>query len=674
MDKSEVKRRIAQLIKVIEHHSHLYHVKDQPEISDEAYDSLVRELESLEAQYPDLARPDSPTQRVGGVPIEKFEKVQHEKPMLSLNGVFSDQELKEWAERLERHLKKEEGLTLDLRKEAFYCDLKMDGLAVELIYTDGVLRQGSTRGDGNVGEDISQNLKTISSIPLKLKGNGLPRELTVRGEAYLSKIQFEKINKNLAKSGAKTYANPRNLAAGSLRQLDPKVTAGRKLDFFAYYLDNPDAEYGSKSKEYEALNQLGFQTNPKGKAVKSFEEVLEHYQKLTRERERLEYEIDGMVITLNSSVLYKRAGVIGRAPRGAVAYKFQAAEKTTKVNDVIVQIGRTGVLTPVAVLEPVEVGGVIVKRATLHNFDEIERLDLKVGDTVIVQRAGDVIPKITKVVAEMRSGKEKKVEVPKTFEGSKVIREGVYYRCPDPELGIRKREQLYHFVSRKAFNIEGMGPKIIDRFFEEGMIANAADIFQLEAKEIQALERFGERSAQNLVTEIEEAKVITLPRFLFALGIQHVGEETAEILANEFQAHSMQELMRKAEKLSQEKLESLSDIGPIVARSISGWFQNRRNIQLLQKLDAQGIKISYQKKRAATKFEGKTFVLTGSLESLARDEAKEKIRLLGGATSSSVSKSTDYLIAGKDPGSKYDKAKKLGVKILDEDDFLKLLR
>ncbi len=671
MDKKTAKERIDALKKLINHHRYLYHVLDKQEMSDSALDSLKKELFDLEQQFPDLVTPDSPTQRVGGKPLKEFKKVKHETLMLSLNDAFSEEDVRDWWRRLCDHLGE------DVKPEV-YCDLKMDGLAIELVYENGFLAQGSTRGDGEVGEDILTNLRTIEAIPLKLEVSK-PAKIIVRGEVFLTRKEFARINKQIEKEDGKPFANPRNLAAGSLRQLDPSITAGRKLDFYAYGL--PDDSIKTRKEEYERLREYGVKTNPNGRVVKSLEEVFEFHREIAKKRAKLDYEIDGIVLSVNDREVLLRAGVIGKAPRAMLAYKFPAQEKTTVVEDIIVQVGRTGALTPVAVMTPVEVGGVVVKHSTLHNADEIDRLGLKIGDTVIVSRAGDVIPKIIRVLPELRPKNARAFKMPDTcpYDGSKVVRDGVAYRCPNPQCGARHRENLYHFVSRLAFNIEGLGSKIIDRFLDEGLITDASDIFTLEAKEMQVLERFGEKSAQNIVAEVASKKTVTLPRFIYALGIIHVGEETAIALARELTTHNKQlttpkDVLKALGGLTLEELQLVPDIGPKVSQSIYDWFEEKRNIHLMEKLDTVGIKITpYEVRSTNQKLSGKSFVLTGTLASMSRDEAKQKIRTLGGDVVESVSKKTSYVVAGDKPGSKLEKAKTLGVEVLDEQEFLKLI-
>ena len=666
MDKKQAKERIEHLKKTINHHRYLYHVLDKEEISAEALDSLKKELFDLEQQYPDLITQDSPTQRIGGEPLKEFEKVTHKDRMNSLNDAFSEQDVRDWFKRLENYL----GHSV---KPEFYCDLKMDGLAVELLYENGIFIQGSTRGDGVVGEDITQNLKTVEAIPLKLE-NTPPYNLYVRGEVFLTKKEFERINKEQKKKGEKLYANPRNIAAGSLRQLDPKVTASRKLNFYAYNLKN---NYATHAEEYKALKSYGISPNTEGKVVHSIEEVLAFHREIEKKREKFPYEIDGIVVTVNSNEIYEKAGVVGKAPRAAIAYKFSPKEATTIVIGIKVQVGRTGVLTPVANLKPVEVGGITISHATLHNFDEIERLGLKIGDTVIVSRAGDVIPKINKVLKELRTGKERTFHTPDhcPIDDSKVIKDGVAHRCSNPQCGAVRREFLYHFVSRKAFNIDGLGPKIIDRFIDEGLISEAVDIFKLKKGDVEVLERFGEKSAENIEREINARKKIDLARFIYSLGILHVGEETAQLLARQVIAKlKINDLINYFSKISIEDLQGINDIGPIVAKSIYDWFHNKKNIKLLEDLEAAGISVSVPSiKTSDLKLTGKTFVLTGTLKSMSRDEAKEKIRSIGGEINESVSKKTDYIVVGENPGSKLDRAKALGIKVLEEKELLKIL-
>ncbi len=690
----EARRRVQKLKEEINHYRYAYHVLDQELISDEALDSLKKELFDLENQFPSLITPDSPTQRVGGEPQKAFRKVAHETPMLSFNDAFSEEDMRAWKKRLENHL----GEELQQKKSAplFFCELKIDGLAVELVYENGMLVEGSTRGNGEVGEDITKNLKTIDAIPLKLLNldevkNNLERmnldadsyalnrkRLVVRGEVFLTRKEFDRINREQARKGEKPYANPRNIAAGSIRQLNPKITASRNLDSFQYDIVT-DIGQKTHEEEHELLKAFGFKTNPYNESAQSLEEVLVFREKWDKKREKLSYEIDGVVVIVNDNKYFARGGVIGKAARSAMAYKFSPKEATTVIKNIKVQVGRTGVLTPVAELRPVQVGGVTIAHATLHNFEEIERLGLRIGDTVIVKRAGDVIPQVTKVLVKLRTGKEKKFEIPKKcpVDGSSIKHEGALYRCSNSRCGARLRENLYHFVSRSAFDIRGLGAKIIDRFIDEGLITDAADIFTLEKGDIEVLERFGEKSAENITQEIREKKKIPAWRFLYALGILHVGTETAHLLADFARdAEGVKNISGLAscfEKASEKRLQELPDIGPKVAQSIAVWFKERRNRKLLGELEKAGVEIVFEKKSAGEKLKGKSFVFTGTLDSMTREEAQEKVRELGGNVSESVSKKTGYVVVGADPGSKAEKAKKLGVKVLDEQEFKNLL-
>ncbi len=678
MNKNEVRKRIEKLREAINHYRYNYAVFDKSLISDEALDSLKKELFDLEQQFPDLITPDSPTQRVAGEPLKEFAKARHEQPMISLNDAFSEPDMTDWLERLKNFF----GRPV---QQEFYCELKIDGLAIELVYENGILVQGSTRGDGLIGEDVTQNLKTVEAIPLKLNilniKSKISNRIVVRGEVFLTTKEFERINKEQIKAGEKSYVNPRNLAAGTIRQLDPKIAAARRLDSFAYAMVT-DLGQKKHSEEHEILQQLGFKTNVHNKLVNSFSEVLKFRHYWEEHRVKLPYEIDGTVVILNDNAEFATAGIIGKAPRGAIAYKFSAKEKTTKVKEIIVQVGRTGALTPVAVLEPAEVGGITITHATLHNFDEIQRLGVKIGDTVIVSRAGDVIPKVIKVLKELRTGQEKEFHMPVKcpVDGSKVVKDGVIYRCSNKACGARHKENLYHFVSRAAFNIEGLGPKIIDRFLDEGLISDAADIFTLQKGDIEVLERFGEKSAENIVKEVSEKKKITLPRFIYSLGILHVGEETAQLLAQKIsnlksKISEPNEVLDFFKKISSEQLQEIRDIGPKVAQSIYDWMRDARNTKLVNKLNKVGVEIEIFKQASrGGKLKGLSFVLTGTMESMSREAAKEKIRALGGDVSESVSKKTSYVIAGTEPGSKLVKAGKLGVKVLDEKKFLELLK
>ncbi|MDP3999741.1 MAG: NAD-dependent DNA ligase LigA [bacterium] len=682
MIKQQAKERIEKLKKEIEKYRHAYHVLDRSLISDEALDSLKKELFDLEQQFPDLITSDSPTQRVGGQPLKEFKKVKHERPMLSFNDAFSKEDMEDWLTRIENYL----GRKIKSTEKTFYCELKIDGLAIELEYENGIFVRGSTRGDGLIGEDITQNLKTVEAIPLKLEIRNskleIPSRLVVRGEVFMTRKEFARINKENEKRGEKVFANPRNMAAGSVRQLDPKVTASRKLDSFAYDVVGGDFQYHEDEHEY--LKQLGFKINPHNKHVQGMEDVFEFWEYWPQRREKLNYEIDGVVIMVNLNKEWEDAGIIGKAPRAGIAFKFSPKEATTVIEDIKVQIGRTGTLTPVAILKAVQVGGITITHATLHNLDEIQRLGARIGDTVIVSRAGDVIPKITKVLKELRPRGAKEFEMPKKCpaDGSPVVREGVFYRCGNKDCGGQLKERLYHFVSKGAFNLDGLGPKIIDRLLDEGLISDAADIFTVKEGDIAVLERFGEKSAQNVIREVSEKKKVSLSRFIYSLGILHVGEETSRLLAeqaiakikNQKSKIKITDLLDYFENVSLEDLQKIPDVGPAVARSIYKYFQDKKHQDLIKKFDQVGIELTTEGLKAkSSKLKALTFVLTGSLKSMSRDQAKEKVRQLGGEISESVSKQTSYVVVGADPGSKYKKANKLGVKILDEREFLKLV-
>jgi DNA ligase (NAD+) len=704
MSKEEAKNRIEQLKKTINYYRYAYHVLDKSLISDSALDSLKKELFDLEMQYPDLITPDSPTQRVGGKPLKEFKKVYHDTPMISFDDAFSETDMKEWLSRLENFLK----IELKPHNDLFYCELKIDGLAIELIFENGLFIQGATRGDGLVGEDVTQNLKTIEAIPLKLLDkeeveknlinlnlkkflflteNWPPQRLVVRGEVFMSKKEFERINRNQEKLNQKVFANPRNMAAGSIRQLDPKVTLSRKLDSFEYDITTLNYKIGSKTVSFLdkiethelkhlLLKAFGFKTNPNNRPASSLQEVFAFRDYWENHRDKIDYEIDGTVVILNNNELFEAAGVIGKAPRGAIAYKFAPKEATTVVEDIKIQVGRTGTLTPVAVLKPVKVGGITITHATLHNFDQIKRLDVRIGDTVVVSRAGDVIPYITEVLKRMRNGKEKVFKVPKVcpIDGAKLIKEGVYYRCSNPNCGARHLEFLKHFVSEGAFNIKGLGEKNINRFVNEGLIFDAADIFNLKEEDIASLERFGEKSAKKIVDEIQNHKKISLDKFIYSLGILHIGEETARTLAKYFNIPKINigKFISEFSKKSVEDFQNIPDIGPVVAKSLYDWFHSAKNIEFLKKLESSGIEIlSIQQN--SSKLENKTFVITGTLSSFSREGIKEKIRSLGGKVSESVSRQTDYVVVGDNPGSKLEMAKKYNIKTLSESEFLKMI-
>jgi len=672
MVKQEAKKRIAKLRKLINRHNYLYHVLDKPELSDAVFDSLKHELYKLEQKYPDLTTLDSPTQRVSGQALDKFTKVRHKKRMLSLEDVFYTEELEAWQERIQK--------LVPGKKITYFTELKIDGFAITLTYRDGVFFQGATRGDGRIGEDVTQNLKTINSIPLKLEiHKKLPSEidkkvkkllekgeLEIRGEVYMTNESFEKVNQERKKQDLSLYANPRNTAAGSIRQLDPKIAASRQLDFLAYDIVT-DLGQSTHSQDHQIARGLGFRTG-QDQECSGLDGVVRFWQKIKRTRNSLPYQIDGIVVNVNSNQTFEKLGIVGKAPRGAIAFKFPAKEATTIVKDIVVQVGRTGALTPVAHLKPVRLGGILITRATLHNEDEIKRLDVRIGDTVVIQRAGDVIPDVAKVIKKLRTGREKKFKMPKKCpicSGPVIRPQGeVVHRCTNRKCGSIQRQQISHFVSKKGFEVEGLGPKIISQLMDQGLISNPADLFSLTQGDLIPLERFEEKSADNLIKAIEESKKISLAKFIHGLGIRHVGEETAINLAHYFGS------LKKLEKANLEELSKVKDIGRVVAQSVFRWFNNRANKELIDQLIARGVEIS-KLKTVKRKLTGQTFVLTGELNKFTREQTKERIRELGGDISGSVSSQTDFVVVGENPGSKYQKAKKLGVKILEEKEFLK---
>ena len=684
ISKEDVKKRIAKLKSEINHHRYLYHALDKVEISDAALDSLKNELFKLEMEYPEFITADSPTQRVGGKPLDKFAKVKHSQPMISLFDAFSKQDIKDWETRISKLVP---GERLD-----YYCELKLDGLAMALKYERGLFTVGATRGDGKVGENVTQNLRTIESIPLQLripdevefKKIGLDNkqitdvkkalengEMEVRGEAIMTLKVLHELNKKYEKEGKPILANPRNGAAGSIRQLDAKLTAERKLDFYAYALVN-DFGFKKHGDTFLLLQLLGFKVLHHNQYCPDITAVIEFHNHWEKNRGKLPFEVDGVVVKVNNLSLWSKLGIVGKGPRFMMAFKFAAEQVTTKIKDVVWQVGRTGMLTPTAVSEPVRVGGVTVSHATLHNMDEIERLGLKIGDTIIIERAGDVIPKVVQSLPNLRSGHEKEIKVPLKCPmcDSEVVKVPgeVAYRCANTECYAVNLRRLTHWASKGAVNIDGLGPKIIEQLEKEGLVGDVSDFYTLEEGDLKPLERFADKSVKNLIKAINDRKEIELAKFIFGLGIRHVGEETAIVLANHFGS------LEKIANASFEELDNLPDFGGVMARSVYDWFRDKHNLNLLKKLAANGVIAKEVKKvKKDLIFEGKSVVLTGSLSGLTRDEAKAKIRELGGDISSSVSKKTDLVIAGVEPGSKYEKAVELGIKIIDEEEFFKLI-
>ncbi len=665
-------RRLAKeaeaLREKIRHHEYRYFALDQPEISDAAFDRLVEKLKKLEAEHPELQTPDSPTQRVGGAPREGFQQVRHKTPMVSLDNAFSFETLGEF----DRRVRELTGRS----KIDYVAEHKFDGLSMSLLYEDGALVRGVTRGDGTTGEDVTPNVRTIRSIPLTidaalLKKAGIPADFEVRGEAIMSKKAFQELNLQQGEQGGKIFANPRNAAAGSIRMLDPKITASRKLDFFAYYV-LVDGRYPKKrlSEILPALATVRFKASEDWKLCHSLEDAQKYIEIWDSRRETLEYEIDGIVVKVDEVSLQNELGFTAKAPRWAIAYKYPAHQETTVVNQIAVSVGRTGVLTPVAFLEPVQIGGVTVSRSTLHNMDEIERLGLHAGDTVLVERAGEVIPHVLQVV---KHGKEeKRFRMPEKCPecGTKIHKdeEGVAYRCVNVSCPARRRELLLHFASRDAMNIDGLGDKLVDQLVENGIVKDFADLYRLDVDTLAGLERMAEKSAKNLIDEIAASKRNSLARLINALGIRFVGERTAELLAAHFGS------MEKLAEASTEELRCVSEVGPKVAEGILEFFSESANRKLIDRLRAAGVNM--REERAApksAKFAGMTFVFTGTLANHTREAAEALVAAHGGKAGSSVSKKTSYVVVGTDPGSKYDKAKSLGVPILDEVQFEKLL-
>jgi len=664
-----VRQRVEQLRADIERHNYRYHVLDDPEIPDSTFDRMVRELRELEAEHPELVTPDSPTQRVGGAPVEAFAQVRHRVPMLSLDNAFSSDEVIAFDRRIRERLETE-------REIQYACEPKLDGLAVSLTYRHGSLEVASTRGDGMVGEDVTHNIRTIQSVPLRLTGEGHPEVLDVRGEVLMSIAGFQEMNRRAEANGEKVFVNPRNAAAGSLRQLDPRLAASRPLEIFFYGAAVAEGASlpGRHSEVLAALRNWGLRTSPHARVAEGVEGLIAYYAEIGAKRAKLRYQIDGVVYKVDSLALQRELGFVARAPRWAIAHKFPAEEEMTTVRAIDWQVGRTGALTPVARLEPIFVGGATVANATLHNIDELQRKDVRVGDTVVLRRAGDVIPEVVRVVPEKRPADAVPERLPdkcpvcgsdvEREEGESVARCTGALVCP-----AQLKETLRHFASRRAMDIEGMGDKIVEQIVDQGLVKDAADFYRLRAEALAGLERMGEKSAAKLTQSLERSKDSTLPRFLFALGIRDVGEATADALARHFRS------LDRLRQSSIEEIEEVPDVGPVTAAHVHAFLHEPRNARVIDALVELGVRWPDMPavEAGSKELEGRTFVLTGKLSSLSRDEAGDLVRARGGTVSGSVSKKTDYVVVGEDAGSKLQKATELGLKILDEDAFLALM-
>jgi DNA ligase (NAD+) len=658
MEKEKVNKKIEKLRKQIRHHNHKYYVEDNPEIADYEYDQLVKELEELEDQFPEFITPDSPTQRVSGEPVSEFPNVEHKTQMLSLDNTYNFDELREFHKRV---LKK-------IPDCKYVVEPKIDGLGVALVYEDGIFLRGTTRGDGKVGEDVTLNPKTIHSIPLKVDDERF-ENCEVHGEVFMSLSGFKKMNKDREKNAEPVFANPRNASAGSIRQLDPKIPASRPLDIYIYFLSYLEGlGFYTHWESLSAMKKAGFKINPLVKLCNTLDEVIEYCNELEEKRDDLDYEIDGAVIKVDSFEKQRTLGATTKHPRWAIAYKFKARQATTKLLDIRIQVGRTGALTPVAVLEPVELGGVTVSRATLHNEDEVRRKGLRIGDTVLVERSGDVIPQVVKAIEYKRTGDEKEFRMPtKCPECGGVVErpEGeARWRCQNLQCPAQLRRRISHFAAKGAMDIEHLGPETVDKLLEVKLIDTLDDLYSLKKEELLELEGFEEKSAENLLNAIKDSKTQELSRLIFGLGIRHVGQYTAQLLAGYFGSLDALSIAMGYQ------LEGIKGIGKESAESVLNFFADEDNKKLIQALKAKGISPT---QNISGPLEGKQFVFTGSMENITRGEAKEMVEKMGGMVSGSISKNTDFVVVGEKPGSKFEKAKKLGIKILDEEEFQKLL-
>ena len=666
MNKDEAEKRIVILRQDINYHNHRYYILDSPEVSDANYDSMMRELEALEKEFPDLLSEDSPTQKVGAPPLEAFGTLEHSVPMLSLQNAMNEEELRDFDRKIKRFLK----IDSDIE---YMAELKMDGLAVELVYENGLFIEASTRGDGIRGEDVTLNLKTVRSIPLSFRKNKdkkIPQKITVRGEVFLGLEPFNRLNREREDAGEPTFANPRNAAAGSLRQLDSTITAKRPLDIYCYGIGEAiGIDFLSHGEVLQSLSNLGLKVNPLAKKCNNIDEAVQYFAQMREYRAELPYEIDGIVVKVNSLNLQTELGEISRSPRWAIACKFPPSQENSVVKDIIASVGRTGALTPVAILEPVKVGGVIVSRATLHNQDEVDRKDVRIGDTVVIQRAGDVIPEVVTVIKSKRphSSSAYKLPVACPVCSGKIIREDAFYRCINISCPAQLKESIRHFASKEGMNIDGLGFKHIEQMVDKGLIKDAADLYYLTMDKLLTLERFAEKSAGNILDSVEKSRKTTLPRFIYSLGVRNVGSYTAKLLAREFGS------VKALKETSLEKLLQIKDIGPEIADTVTGFFKEEKNCLLVDRLLSGGIDIGKTEQEVGNSLAGKVFVLTGSLARMTRSEAKALIEAEGGKVSGSVSRKTDYVVAGSEAGSKLDKAQQLGVAILNEEELQKTL-
>jgi DNA ligase (NAD+) len=663
----EAKQRIEELIREIERHNYLYYVESNPEVSDAEYDALMGELKRLESLYPELTTPDSPTQRVSGSVAKGFKPVEHRVPMMSIDNVSTEKGAFEFDKRVKRLL----GITGEIE---YVAEPKFDGVSVSLTYENGVFVQCATRGDGRIGEDVTANFRTIKTIPFRLIAlNGIPKRIEVRGEVIIPIEDFKKLNKELAEAGEPIFANPRNAASGSLRQLDSSITAKRPLDFYAWGVGEVVGyEFNTQWRIIQTLQEWGFKVERRIMHCRDINEAISYHHEMESIRDKLPYEADGIVIKVDKREYQRELGVTAKHPRWSIAYKFKPRQATTKIRDIVIQVGRMGLLTPVANLDPAKIGGVTVRRATLHTEDIIREKDIRVGDTVVIERAGDVIPEVVKPIVEKRTGEEKPFSMPNVCPScrTQVEKEGTLYYCPNLSCPAQLKGRIKHLASRKAFDIDGLGEKIVEQLMKEELIRDLADVFYLKTEDFVDLERFAEKSASNLAEEIEKNKKIPFDRFLYALSIRHIGERLSQVLAENFS--NLESLMEARE----ERLMEIPTVGPEIAKSIVNFFREERNRKVIRKMLEAGVKIEYKPKKVGAIHElplrGKTFVFTGALESLTREEAKRMVEELGGRVSSSVTKKTDYLVSGEDPGSKLDAAKSLGIKTIGEEEFKKL--